>query len=222
MSEHWYREAVVYCVDVDAFADSNGDGVGDFQGLIGRLDYLTRLGVTCLWLHPIHPTPGRDDGYDVTDFYAVDPRLGTLGDFAELIHQADNRGIRVIIDLVVNHTSNEHPWFQSARSSPDSPYRDWYVWSEERPADLEQGVVFPGYQATTWSYDEVAEAWYYHRFYDFQPDLDMSNPRVRQEIEKIIGFWLQLGVSGFRLDAAPFVIEMTKAGDPNPPRDFDW
>jgi maltose alpha-D-glucosyltransferase/alpha-amylase len=182
MSEHWYREAVIYCVDVDTFADSNGDGVGDFQGLIGRLDYLARLGVTCLWLHPIHPTPGRDDGYDVTDFYGVDPRLGTLGDFAELLHQADNRGIRVIIDLVVNHTSDEHPWFVSARSAPDSPYRDWYIWSETEPADRRQGMVFPGEQSETWTYDRKGRAWYYHRFYDFQPDLNFANPAVRAEV----------------------------------------
>jgi hypothetical protein len=187
---------------VDTFADSNGDGVGDLVGLIGRLDYLARLGVTCLWLHPIHPTPGRDDGYDVTDFYAVDPRLGTLGDFAELLHQASNRGIKVIIDLVVNHTSDEHPWFRSAVSSPDSPYRDWYVWSAEEPSDRRQGMVFPGEQDETWTWHEQAGAWYYHRFYDFQPDLNAANPAVRAEIKKIMAFWLQLGVAGFRIDAA--------------------
>jgi maltose alpha-D-glucosyltransferase / alpha-amylase len=220
--ERWFRQAVVYCLDVDTYQDSDGDGIGDLPGLIDRLDHLARLGVTCIWLNPIHPTPDRDDGYDITDFYAVSPALGTLGDFVELIHQASNRGLRVIIDLVVNHTSNEHPWFQSARSSPDSPYRDWYVWSAERPADFEQGMVFPGHQDSTWTYDDVAEAWYYHRFYDFQPDLNMANPRVRQEIEKIIGFWLQLGVSGFRLDAAPFIVELTKPGDPSPPKDFTW
>src|SRR5215471_11759066 len=129
MTERWYREAVIYNLAVDAFQDSDDDGIGDLQGLIGRLDYLYRLGVTCLWLNPIHPTPGRDDGYDVTDYYAVDPRLGTLGDFAELLHQAANRGIKVIIDLVVNHTSDQHPWFQAALR-PNSRYRDWYVWSD--------------------------------------------------------------------------------------------
>jgi maltose alpha-D-glucosyltransferase / alpha-amylase len=220
--ERWFRNAVLYCLDVDTFQDSDGDGVGDLPGLIDRLDHLSRLGVTCLWLNPIHPSPDRDDGYDITDFYAVHPRLGTLGDFVELIHQTANRGMRVIIDLVVNHTSDEHPWFQAARASPDSPYRDWYVWSKEEPIDVHQGMVFPGHQTATWTYDEVAEAWYYHRFYDFQPDLNMANPRVRQEIEKIIGFWLQLGVAGFRMDAAPFVIEITVADDPNPRQDFSW
>src|SRR5918911_4134374 len=143
MSERWYTEAVVYCLDIDTFADSNGDGVGDIRGLIGRLDYLARLGVTCLWLNPIHPSPDRDDGYDVADFYNVDPRFGTLGDFAELLHQAGNLGIKVIIDLVVNHTSDQHPWFRSARSSPDSPYRDFYIWRADEPPDTSGQVVFP-------------------------------------------------------------------------------
>lgn len=222
MSERWYSEAVVYCVDIDTYADSNGDGVGDIPGLIGRMDYLARLGVTCLWLNPIHPTPGRDDGYDATDFYNVDPRLGTLGDFAELLHQAGNRGIKVIIDLVVNHTSDQHPWFQSARSSPDSPYRDWYVWSQEEPPDRHQGMVFPGEQNETWSYDDTAKAWYYHRFYKFQPDLNFANPDVREEIKKIVAFWLQLGVAGFRIDAAPFIIELTEPGNPNSPKDLEF
>ena len=221
MSERWFKEAVVYCVDVETFQDSNGDGVGDFPGLVGRLDYLDRLGVTCLWLNPIHPSPNRDDGYDVTDFYNVDPALGTLGDFAELVHQAGNRGLRVIIDLVVNHTSDQHPWFQAARQDPKSPYRDWYVWSDTEPSDKRQGIVFPGEQQTTWTYDDVAGAWYYHRFYDFQPDLNIANPAVRDEIRKIIGFWLQLGVSGFRMDAAPFVIEVTHPNEPNPERRFE-
>ncbi len=222
MPERWFRQAVIYCLDVDTFQDSDGDGCGDLPGLIDRLDHLARLGVTCLWLNPIHPSPNRDDGYDITDFYAVHPNLGTLGDFVELIHQANNRGIRVMIDLVVNHTSDEHPWFQSARRDPKSPYRDWYIWSPQEPADMRQGMVFPGYQDSTWSFDTEANEWYYHRFYDFQPDLNMSNPRVRQEIEKVIGFWLQLGVAGFRLDAAPFIIELTVPDDPSPRKDFSW
>ncbi|MGC5054096.1 alpha-amylase family protein [Micromonospora sp. DT48] len=222
MSDRWYSEAVVYCLDIDTYADSDGDGVGDIQGLIGRLDYLARLGVTCLWLHPIHPSPNNDDGYDVTDFYNVDPRFGTLGDFAELLHQAGNRGIRVVIDLVVNHTSDQHPWFVSARSSPDSPYRDWYVWSDQEPADRHQGMVFPGEQHETWTYDRTAKAWYYHRFYKFQPDLNTTNPAVRAEIKKIMSFWIQLGVAGFRMDAVPFIIERTEPGDPNPELDFEF
>ncbi|MFI7601065.1 alpha-amylase family protein [Actinoplanes sp. NPDC049681] len=222
MSDRWYEKAVIYCLDIDTYADSNGDGIGDIRGLIGRLDYLARLGVTCLWLNPIHPSPDRDDGYDVEDFYNVDPRFGTLGDFAELLHQADNRGIKVIIDLVVNHTSDQHPWFQSARSSPDSPYRDWYVWSETAPPDRHQGMVFPGEQNETWTYDRTAKQWYYHRFYKFQPDLNIKNPQVREEIKKICAFWLQLGVAGFRMDAVPFIIEETEPGNPNSPKDLDF
>ncbi|MBQ0901757.1 alpha-amylase family protein [Micromonospora sp. U21] len=222
MGDRWYSEDVVYCLDIDTYADSDGDGVGDIRGLIGRLDYLARLGVTCLWLHPIHPSPNRDDGYDATDFYNVDPRFGTLGDFAELLHQAQNRGIHVIIDLVVNHTSDQHPWFQSARSSPDSPYRDWFVWSDTEPDDRHQGMVFPGEQDETWSYDRTAKAWFYHRFYKFQPDLNFANPEVRAEIKKIMSFWLQLGVSGFRMDAVPFIIELTEPGNPNSPKDFEF
>jgi maltose alpha-D-glucosyltransferase/alpha-amylase len=220
MSDRWYEKAVVYCLDIDTYADSNGDGVGDIQGLIGRLDYLARLGVTCLWLHPIHPSPNLDDGYDVTDFYNVDPRFGTLGDFAELLHQARDRGIRIIIDLVVNHTSDQHPWFQSARSSPDSPYRDWFVWADEAPSDRKQGMVFPGEQDETWTYDRTAKKWFYHRFYKFQPDLNVTNPQVKDEIKRICSFWIQLGVAGFRMDAVPFIIEETEPGNPNSPKDF--
>jgi maltose alpha-D-glucosyltransferase/alpha-amylase len=221
MTEHWFKEAVIYCVDVDTFVDSNGDGWGDFQGLISRLDYLARLGITTLWLNPIHPSPNRDDGYDVTDFYAVSPRLGTLGDFVDLLHEASNVGIRVIIDLVVNHTSDEHPWFRAACEGA-SHYRPWYVWSDERPGDLRQGVVFTHHQATTWSRRRDAQGWYYHRFYDFEPDLNIAHPEVRREILRIVGFWLQLGVSGFRMDAAPFVIELTDPAQPDPPKDYGF
>jgi maltose alpha-D-glucosyltransferase / alpha-amylase len=222
MSDRWYQKAVIYCLDIDTYADSNGDGIGDIRGLIGRLDYLARLGVTCLWLNPIHPSPDRDDGYDVSDFYNVHPRFGNLGDFAELLHQAGNLGIKVIIDLVVNHTSDQHPWFQSARSSPDSPYRDWFIWSETAPADRNQGMVFPGEQKETWSFDRTAKLWFYHRFYDFQPDLNIKNPEVREEIKKICAFWLQLGVAGFRMDAVPFIIEETVPDEPNAPKDFKY
>ncbi|HEX8094534.1 alpha-amylase family protein [Jatrophihabitans sp.] len=226
MSERWYKEAVIYCVEVDTYQDSNGDGCGDLPGLTSRLDYLARLGVTCLWLNPIHPSPLLDGGYDISDYYGVHPQLGTLGDFVELATQARSRGIRLVLDLVVNHTSDQHPWFQSARSDPDSPYRDWYVWSEDEPPDRRQGMVFPGEQTETWTMDPAAKLWYYHRFYDFQPDLNWSNPAVRAEIKKVMGFWLQLGASGFRIDAAPFVIEQTVPGVNPGPMDFtildDW
>ncbi len=220
MVGRWYRNAVIYSLDVRTFQDSGGDGIGDFAGLTSRLDYLARLGVTTLWLSPIHPTTGRDGGYDVLDHYAVDPALGSLGDFAEFLDQADERGLRVLIDLVVNHTSNEHPWFTAACADPSSPYRDWYVWSREEPPDRTQGMVFPGVQKETWTYDETAGAWYFHRFYDFEPDLDISHPAVRAEILKIVAYWTRLGVSGFRMDAAPFVLEQTTPGDDSPPRDY--
>ena len=206
INDLWYKNAVIYCLSVGAYMDANGDGVGDFQGLTRRLDYLHGLGIDAVWLMPFQTSPGKDDGYDVADYYSVDSKYGTLGDFVEFAHGAKQRGMRVLIDLVVNHTSNEHPWFKSARSDPNSPYRDWYVWSKKKPANANKGMVFPGVQKTTWSYDEAAGEYYFHRFYDFQPDLNTANPRVQAEILKIMGFWLELGVSGFRMDAVPFVI----------------
>jgi maltose alpha-D-glucosyltransferase/alpha-amylase len=213
MLDLWYKSAVVYCLDVETYMDANGDGIGDFEGLTARLDYLAGLGITCIWLMPFYPTPNRDNGYDVKDFYNVDPRLGTLGDFVEFTRQSNERGMRVIIDLVVNHTSIEHPWFQEACKSKDSKYRDFYVWADEKPEDAHKGVIFPGVQGTTWTYSEEAEAYYFHQFYEHQADLNVENPKVWQEIQKIMGFWLQLGVSGFRLDAAPFLVELKSAHD---------
>ena len=203
----WWKNAVIYCVDVELFADSDGDGVGDFPGLTGKVDYLAGLGVTCVWLMPFYPTPNKDNGYDVSDFYGVDPRLGTLGDLVEFLRAARERGIRVIADLVVNHTSDQHPWFQSARADEGSPWRDFYVWADEQP-EGPPGVVFPDAEDSNWDYDEVAGKWFLHRFYSHMPDLNIANPRVRDEICKVVGFWLELGLSGFRVDAAPFVIEL--------------
>ncbi|NJO74729.1 MAG: trehalose synthase [Leptolyngbyaceae cyanobacterium RM1_406_9] len=211
MLDLWYKSAVIYCLDVETYMDANGDGIGDFEGLTARLDYLAGLGITCLWLMPFYPTPNRDNGYDVKDFYNVDPRLGTLGDFVEFTRQSNERGMRVIIDLVVNHTSIEHPWFQEACKSKDSKYRDFYVWADEKPEDAHKGVIFPGVQDSTWTYSEEAGAYYFHQFYEHQADLNVENPKVWQEIQKIMGFWLQLGVSGFRLDAAPFLVELKSA-----------
>jgi maltose alpha-D-glucosyltransferase / alpha-amylase len=206
INDLWYKNAVIYCLSVGTYMDANGDGVGDFRGLMRRLDYLHGLGITAIWLMPFQTSPHRDDGYDVADYYNVDPRYGTLGDFVEFTHGAKQRGIRVIIDLVVNHTSIEHPWFKEARRDPNSKYRDWYVWSDKKPPHANEGMVFPGVQKSTWSHDKEARAWYFHRFYDFQPDLNTSNPEVQAEILKIMGFWIQLGVSGFRMDAVPFII----------------
>src|SRR5688572_20349778 len=203
----WYKNAVVYCLDVDSFMDSDGDGFGDFEGLMRRLDYLSGLGVTCIWLQPFYPSPNRDNGYDVVDYYNVHAKHGSLGDYADFMNHAKALGLRVIVDLVVSHTSIDSPWFQSARSSRRSPYRDWYVWSSERPKNHKEGIVFPGTQKTTWTFDRKAGQYYFHRFYEHQADLNTWNPYVRAEIQKIMGFWLDLGVSGFRLDAVPFLIE---------------
>ena len=208
----WYKNTIIYSLDLESFMDADGDGVGDFEGLQRRLDYLQTLGVETIWLAPFQRSPNLDNGYDVADFYGVDPRHGSSGDFVEFIHQAKARGMRVVIDLVVNHTSDKHPWFQAARSDPASPYRDWYIWSKKRPGDWRKGVVFPGVQKSTWSYDEKAGEYYYHRFYEFQPDLNMDNPEVRAEVRRVMGYWLELGVSGFRVDAVPFLIESTTPG----------
>jgi maltose alpha-D-glucosyltransferase/alpha-amylase len=212
INDLWYKTTVVYCLDVEKYQDANGDGVGDFEGLTRRLDYLQGLGVTCVWLQPFYPSPNRDNGYDVTDFYGVHDKHGSLGDFVEFMNCADSLGIRVIVDLVVNHTSVDCPWFQSARADRSSYFRDWYVWADERPKNHKDGIVFPGQQTSTWDFDRRAGQWYFHRFYKHQPDLNTWNPHVRQEIQKIMGFWLQLGVSGFRMDAVPFLIQKKGAG----------
>ncbi|HEX6419174.1 MAG TPA: alpha-amylase family protein [Acidimicrobiales bacterium] len=212
-SDQWWNNGVFYCLDVETFLDSNGDGCGDLGGLAQRIDYLAGIGVTTLWLMPFYPTPDRDDGYDVVDFYAVDERLGTLGEFVEVVRTARDRGMRVIVDLVVNHTSVEHPWFQSARSDPASPFRDWYVWADDPDEDDQLPEVFPGQQGGVWAFDRKAGRHYLHRFYRHQPDLNIANPAVREEIARIIGFWLQLGVSGFRVDAVPFLLELEGVKD---------
>lgn len=208
----WYKNAVIYCLDVEKYQDANGDGIGDFEGLMRRLDYLAGLGVTCVWLQPFYGSPNRDNGYDVSDYYSVHERHGSLGDFVNFMSHAAAIGMRVIVDLVVNHSSIECPWFQTARSDPTSFFRDWYVWADERPKNHKSGIVFPGEQTTTWTLDRKAKKYYFHRFYNHQPDLNTWNPYVRAEIHKIMGFWLQLGVSGFRMDAVPFLIEKKGPG----------
>jgi Glycosidases len=216
-SDLWWKSAVVYCLDVETYLDDDGDGIGDLAGLARRIDYLADLGITCLWLMPFYPSPDRDDGYDVTDFYGVDPRLGTHGDLVEVIRTARDRGIRVIVDLVVNHTSDQHPWFKAARRSVDNPFRDYYVWRKDAPGDA-KNEVFPGEEVSIWELDEKTGEYYLHSFYRHQPDLNIANPRVRDEIAKTIGFWLELGVSGFRVDAVPFLLEPpegTDLGDPH-------
>jgi maltose alpha-D-glucosyltransferase / alpha-amylase len=183
----WYKNAVIYSLNVATYMDSDGDGIGDFKGLTQRLDHIAKLGATCLWLLPFYPSPRLDHGYDVTDYYNIAPELGTLGDFVEFSHQARLRGLQLIIDLPINHTSERHPWFRAARSDPGSIYRDYYVWSKTQPENANDGVAFPGYQASVWSYDPRARAWYYHRFYPHQPDLNIASPAVRDEIFKVLG-----------------------------------
>jgi trehalose synthase len=205
-SDLWWKNAVVYCLDVETFLDSDGDGCGDLPGLTERIDYLAGLGVSCLWLMPFYPSRQRDDGYDITDFYGIDGRFGTPGDFVELIRTAADRGIRVIADLVVNHTSDQHPWFRAGRAR-DSPYHDFYVWADDKPAEKPGDVVFPDQENSNWAYDAKARQWYLHRFYSHQPDLNIANPAVRDEIAQVVGYWLAQGLAGFRVDAVPFLIE---------------
>jgi trehalose synthase len=216
-SDLWWKNAVIYCLDAETFLDWNGDGCGDFAGLAQRVDYLAELGVTCIWLMPFYPTADVDDGYDITDFYNVDPRLGTLGSFVEFIRTARDRGLRMIADLVVNHTSADHPWFRAARSDKSSPYRDWYVWRDEPPEDGPQGITFPDKETSLWEYDKGTGQYYLHRFYRSQPDLNVANPAVRDEIARVMGFWMALGLSGFRIDAVPFLLETLDGDDlPDP------
>jgi maltose alpha-D-glucosyltransferase/alpha-amylase len=203
----WWKNAVVYCLDVETFLDSDGDGHGDLAGLCERIDYLAGMGVSCLWLMPFYPSRQRDDGYDITDFFGVDPRLGTHGDLVDLVRTASDRGLRVIADLVPNHTSDQHPWFQAAREGPDNRFHDFYVWADEKPEEKPGDVVFPDQEESNWAYDRKARRWYLHRFYSHQPDLNVANPEVRDEIAQVAGFWLEQGLSGFRLDAVPFLIE---------------
>lgn len=214
----WYKHALIYNFALDGFLDSNGDGIGDIAGAMRRLDYLQGLGITAAWLAPFQPSPMRDHGYDISDYYGVDPRYGTLGDFVEFSHACKQRGIRLLIDLVMNHCSDEHPWFKAAISDPASKYHDYFIWSEKKPENAHQGMVFPGVQKSTWTYNRKVGKYYFHRFFDFQPDLNMANPEVRAEMLKIVGFWLELGVSGFRVDAVPFLIaeDGIDVDDPEP------
>lgn len=213
MQPLWYRNAVIYQVDPNLFRDSNGDGWGDLRGVTERLDHLRGLGVTCLWLMPFYASPFRDSGYDISDHLAVDPRFGTLPDIAALLERAEEIGIHVLIELVVHHTSDQHPWFQQARRDRNSPYRDYYVWADE-PEETEVEPAFPTIEDDVWTWDEEAGQYYRHAFYAHEPDLNLANPAVRHEVRQILSFWLRLGVSGFRVDAAGLMMERARAADP--------
>jgi maltose alpha-D-glucosyltransferase/alpha-amylase len=203
----WYRKAVFYEVMVRSFSDSRGDGTGDLQGIIQRLDYLQWLGIDCLWLPPFFPSPLRDGGYDVSDYTAIAPQYGSVPDFQELIAEAHARGIRVIIDLVMNHTSDQHPWFQSSRSDPDGPYGDFYVWSDDNTRYQDARIIFVDTETSNWTFDPVRRQYFWHRFFSHQPDLNFENPRVVEAMLDVARFWLQIGVDGFRLDAVPYLFE---------------
>jgi maltose alpha-D-glucosyltransferase/alpha-amylase len=203
----WYKDAVFYELHVKAYADSNGDGIGDLKGLQSRLDHLQRLGISCLWLLPMYPSPFRDDGYDISDYCTIHPQYGTLDDFRDLLRDAHDRGLRVITELVLNHTSDQHPWFREARRSKDDPRRDWYVWSDTDDRYRDARIIFLDTENSNWAWDPVSKQYYWHRFFSHQPDLNYDHPAVREEIWNVMRFWLDLGVDGFRVDAVPYLIE---------------
>lgn len=203
----WYQNAIIYCIDLEKFADGNGDGIGDFVGLAQKLDYLRGLGVDCLWLLPFFRSPQRDNGYDVSDYYSIDPRFGTFDDFIHFVHEAHERGIRLIVELVMDHTSDEHPWFRAARYDPRSRYRDYYLWSDSPILAPTDEPSFPGEVDTLWDWDDVSHSYYFHRFYPFQPNLNLANRDVVEELKRIMDYWLSFGADGFRIDALPLMFQ---------------
>jgi maltose alpha-D-glucosyltransferase / alpha-amylase len=203
----WYKHAIIYQVHVRSFADANGDGIGDFAGLAQKLDYVQSLGANAIWLMPFFPSPLRDDGYDIADYRSVHPSYGTLEDFKSFLSIAHDRGIRVIIEMVLNHTSDQHAWFQESRSSRNNPKRDWYVWSETDSKYRGTRIIFLDTEMSNWAWDPISKSYYWHRFFSHQPDLNYDNPAVREEMWSVMKFWLELGVDGFRLDAVPYLIE---------------
>jgi maltose alpha-D-glucosyltransferase / alpha-amylase len=203
----WYKDAIFYELHVKAYSDADADGMGDLPGLVSRLDHLKRLGVDCVWLLPMYPSPFRDDGYDISDYCAVHPGYGTLDDFRAFLAAAHQRGLKVITELVLNHTSDQHPWFKEARSSPASPKRDYYVWSDTDERYRGVRIIFRDTEMSNWAWDPVSKAYYWHRFFSHQPDLNYDNPAVREEIWQVMRFWLEMGVDGFRADAVPYLVE---------------
>src|SRR5919197_1614517 len=203
----WYKDAILYEVHVKAFYDSNADGVGDFRGLMEKLDYLQDLGISAIWLLPTFPSPLRDDGYDISDYFNVQPAYGSLQDFEDFVQAAHSRGLRVITELVLNHTSDQHPWFQAARRDADSPYHDFYVWSDTDEHYKDARIIFTDTEVSNWTWDPIARKYFWHRFFSHQPDLNFDNPRVQEEMIKVLRFWLDRGVDGLRLDAVPYLYE---------------
>ncbi|HEY6553516.1 MAG TPA: alpha-amylase family glycosyl hydrolase, partial [Vicinamibacteria bacterium] len=217
MTDLWYKDAIFYELHVKAFQDGNDDGIGDFRGLLDRLDYIQDLGVDGLWLLPFYPSPLRDDGYDIADFHAVSPLYGTMGEFQQFLDAAHRRGLKVITDLVVNHTSDQHPWFQEARRDPTSPKRDYYVWSDTDRRYPEARIIFVDTEKSNWTWDPEAKAYFWHRFFSHQPDLNYDNPKVQQAILDAMRFWLDKGLDGFRCDAVPYLFERDGTNGENLP-----
>ena len=203
----WYEQAVFYELYLRAYCDSSGDGNGDLQGAISELDYIRSLGVDCVWIMPTYPSPLKDDGYDIADYMGIHPDYGTLEDFKEFVDAAHDRGLRVVTDLVMNHTSDQHPWFQAARSGVDSPYHDYYVWSETGDEYGDARIIFLDYEESNWTFDEMVGKYFWHRFFSHQPDLNYDNPTVQEEMIAIMRFWLDMGIDGFRTDAVPYLFE---------------
>jgi len=203
----WYKDAIVYQLHVKAFFDSTNDGMGDFEGLTEKLDYIAELGVTAVWLLPFYPSPLRDDGYDIADFTRVHPDYGSLREFRAFVREAHRRGLRVITELVINHTSDQHPWFIESRAALDSPKRDWYVWSDTDQRYLDARIIFTDTEQSNWAWDQGTQQYYWHRFFSHQPDLNYDNPRVVRAVMRVMRFWLDLGVDGLRLDAVPYLVE---------------
>ena len=218
----WYKDAIIYQVHVRTFYDSNGDGIGDFQGLEQKLDYLQELGINAIWLMPFFPSPLRDDGYDIADYTTVHPSYGTLEDFRKLLASAHERGIRVIIEMVLNHTSDQHPWFQEARSSQNNPRRDWYVWSDTDNRYKGTRIIFVDTEKSNWAWDPISKSYYWHRFFSHQPDLNYDNPAVREQMWNLMKFWLEMGVDAFRLDAVPYLVEREGTNCENLPETHNY
>lgn len=218
----WYKNAIFYEIYLRSYKDGNNDGIGDISGLKDKLDYIKALGVDCIWLLPIYPSPRKDDGYDIADYYSIDPVYGTLEEFKELVNLVHRKGMRIVMDLVVNHTSDQHPWFQSARMDPNSPYRDYYVWSDTDQKYQDARIIFIDIEKSNWTWDSAAKKYYWHRFYSSQPDLNYENPKVKGEMLNIIGYWLDLGIDGFRVDAVPYLFEKDGTNCENLPETHEY
>ncbi|MFW5801963.1 MAG: alpha-amylase family glycosyl hydrolase, partial [Spirochaeta sp.] len=221
--DRWYKEAIIYEVHVKSFYDSNRDGIGDIRGLTEKLDYFTQLGVTAIWLLPFYPSPLRDDGYDIADYFSINPDYGNLDDFRELLREAHSRDIKVITELVINHTSDQHAWFQRARRAPaGTPERDFYVWNDSPEKYQDARIIFQDFENSNWTWDSVAGAYYWHRFYSHQPDLNFENPEVQEELFRVMEFWLDMGVDGMRLDAIPYLFEREGTNCENLPETHEF